>query len=678
MNNKLPSAAAALILGAASMVSNVQAAPRTAFVHLFEWSWNEIGIECEQHLGPKGFSAVQISPPQEHVGGSPWWTRYQPVSYNIESRSGSRSEFMNMVARCNSVGVDIYADMVINHMAAHDRYFPSVPYYNEHFHSCTTPIDYSNRWQVQNCDLVGLNDLATENEYVRQKIADYFNDLIFMGVKGFRIDAAKHIPVQDIEAILNKVQGNPYIFQEVIGAADEPIQPSEYTHLGDVTEFNFERTMGHYFKGRGPIADLKNIDTHWGGWLPSDNAVIFTDNHDDQRQKTNDTLTYKDGDAYHLGNVFMLAYPYGYPKVMSSYYFDDHDQGPPSSGAYSGNGCFDGDWVCEHRWRGIANMVSFRNHTAEQFVASRWWDNGNHQIAFSRGGLGFVAINREGNQTLDRTFATDMPQGDYCDIINGDFNSNKFTCTGPIITVDGAGNAHFSVPAMSASAIHVGAMIQDPCDVYGLDCSCDGGVCPPEVPVNFSCADAETDWGQSVYVTGNTPALGNNDPAQAVKLDPTAYPTWTGTIDVPANMDISWACLKRDEQDPDARQASSQSQLFHSGSAGTSTTISFKGTQTTTVDINFTCHNGDTYMGQSVYVVGNHDKLGNWDPAQAVKLDPTSYPSWSGSINLPNNTDFEWKCLKREENNAIAGLSWQNGSNNGFNSGQTQSADGAF
>lgn len=69
-----------------------------------------------------------------------------------------------------------------------------------------------------------------------------------------------------------------------------------------------------------------------------------------------------------MGNAFMMAWPYGYPRVMSSYAFDDTEAGPPADG--SGNitppsinaddTCGNG-WVCEHRWRQIYNMVAFRN-----------------------------------------------------------------------------------------------------------------------------------------------------------------------------------------------------------------------------------------------------------------------------------------------------------------------------
>ena len=69
--------------------------------------------------------------------------------------------------------------------------------------------------------------------------------------------------------------------------------------------------------------------------------------------------------------AFMLAYPYGYPRVMSSFYFDDRDNGPPQdnsenilSPTINGNGECGNGWVCEHRWRQIYNMVEFRNVVA--------------------------------------------------------------------------------------------------------------------------------------------------------------------------------------------------------------------------------------------------------------------------------------------------------------------------
>src|SRR5439155_2940927 len=90
------------------------------FVQLFEWKWPDIAAECETVLGPAGFKAVQVSPPQEHSVQPPtypWSERYQPVSYSVaRSRSGTGAEFADMVRRCKAAGVDVYVDAVINHM----------------------------------------------------------------------------------------------------------------------------------------------------------------------------------------------------------------------------------------------------------------------------------------------------------------------------------------------------------------------------------------------------------------------------------------------------------------------------------------------------------------------------------------------------------------------------------
>jgi alpha-amylase len=427
--------------------------PRTAFVHLFEWSWNEIAAECD-YLGRKGYAAVQVSPPQQHVDGEAWWTRYQPMGYRLDSRSGNRREFRNMVDTCGKHGVAIYADAVINHMAAFQRNYPEAGYGYNDFHSPCGPINYRSRHSIQNCDLAALSDLKTESDYVRDRLAAYMNDLISLGVKGFRIDAAKHIPAWDIAQIKSGLNKDVFIFQEVIGAANEPVKTSEYTGNGLVTEFFYGYILGDFFKKGRPLWQLRGLGTQ-NGWLNSSNAIVFADNHDTQRGNAYQVMTYKDGfDRYYLANVFMLAYPYGYPKVMSSYRFGNKDQGRPFTSPQAPDGCGD-QWICEHRWEGLANMVSFRNKTENHRYITNWWDNGGHQVAFGRGGDGFVVINGSQSSLVQR-LQTGMAPGLYCDVANATIVDNE--CDGPVIEVDKQGFAEFDLAGMQASAIHIGQM----------------------------------------------------------------------------------------------------------------------------------------------------------------------------------------------------------------------------
>ena len=82
----------------------------------------------------------------------------------------------------------------------------------------------------------------------------------------------------------------------------------------------------------------------------------------------------------------------------------------------------------------------------------------------------------------------------------------------------------------------------------------------------------------------------------------------------------------------------------------------------------FTCQNGTTTTGQSVYAVGSAPQLGEWNPASAVKLNATNYPTWTGTVSgLPPSTAVEWKCIKRQEANYPSAVdAWQPGANNAF------------
>lgn len=96
------------------------------------------------------------------------------------------------------------------------------------------------------------------------------------------------------------------------------------------------------------------------------------------------------------------------------------------------------------------------------------------------------------------------------------------------------------------------------------------------------------------------------------------------------------------------------------------------------VSIHFSCANGITSVGQSVYAVGDIRALGLWDPANAILLNADNYPLWEGDIDIPANTDVEWKCIKRSETDPTDQLIWQNSGNNLFNSADTIISTGQF
>ncbi|GAB3544941.1 alpha-amylase [Actinopolyspora lacussalsi] len=420
---------------------------------LFEWKYDSVAEECTNRIGPAGYGAVQVSPPQEHIQGSQWWTSYQPVSYRIASRLGDRTAFADMIESCHAAGVKVIADAVINHMSAgsgtgtggssYEKYnYPGIYSYYD-FDNCTSAInqsDYTNdKWRVQNCELLDLSDLDTGEEYVRGRIAAYLNDLLSLGVDGFRIDAAKHMAAADLADIKSRLSDpDVYWKQEVIYGSGEVVSPTEYTGTGDVQEFRYARDLERVFNEE-KLAHLNDYGESWG-YMDSSHATVFVDNHDTERN--GDTLNYKDGANYTLANVFMLAWPYASPDVHSGYEFSDTDAGPPNGGTV--NACWQDGWKCQHAWPEIESMVAFRNATDGAAVTD-WWDNGDDAIAFGRGSSGFVAINHEAT-SLSRTFQTSLPAGEYCDVQRD-----------TPVTVDSAGRFTATLGSNTALALHVNA-----------------------------------------------------------------------------------------------------------------------------------------------------------------------------------------------------------------------------
>jgi len=441
-------------------------------VHLFEWRWDDIAAECEEFLGPAGYSAVQISPPSENhiIGSRPWFERYQPVSYQLETRSGTRDQLADMVARCASAGVDIIADVVINHMADADlehqtlefsrmgtagTQFSSYSYPGlyewDDFHHCgLTPDDDIADWddpvQLRECELVDLADLKTNSSRVRSILAAYIRDLASLGIKGIRLDAAKHMYPEDIHAILKEAEFTGYIVQEV---SSGPIDRSAYYPNGDITVFDYGYDIRNAIIS-GSLSDLNGDNSKWSTYDPSEVALVFVDNHDTQRHPG--VLSYRDGKRYELAQVVTLAWPFGRPRVMSSFHSNGHEDSPPTledgsiKPVYGDDGdlCGQDEWICEHRWPGISGAVAFRNATAEFASISDWWTNGSDQIAFGRGEAGFVAINAS-SEHMSAHLSTSLAAGTYCDRLSEEKCSE--------VIVDSHGAVSIEIDPMSAIAL---------------------------------------------------------------------------------------------------------------------------------------------------------------------------------------------------------------------------------
>jgi alpha-amylase len=574
---------ALLGISMASSMGTAQAAfnPANTSVQMFHWKWNDIAKECTNWLGPKGYGAVQISPPGSSAVLGAWYDLYQPVDFtNLNSRMGTTAELQSMINTCHTAGVRVYADVVPNHVAAAGSvssanvgYNPGALSYprfgSANFHPACDIVqsDYNgtasggNRSHVTQCRLVNLPDLDTGSTYVQGELRNYFNVLLNMGIDGFRIDAAKHIVPTEVAAMLSGVSRTTkagealWLSQEVI--PDGNVVRSDYFTVGGLNEFQYTYLMRYMFRGEsgGSLSQVQTymgVPGNWGGtwgFIDSSKASVFVTNWDTERNgdglnSNNNTGSYPNDTngtkRYDLANIFMLAWPYGHAQVYTGFKFSNRDADRPSSSPFdaSGNPQINVNWDFSHRWGDIANMVAFRNTTNGAGV-SNFVSGTPQQIAFNRGNLGFVAINND-STAWNLSYSTGLPAGTYCNVAHGVANAGKTACAADSVVVAANGSISVSIPAnggttVPAVALHVNQKI-----------SSGGGTCT-SVPVTFRVANANTVPGQNVYVAGNRAELGNWTASTVNLLNiegSGANVPWSRTINLPPSTAIQFKFMK--------------------------------------------------------------------------------------------------------------------------------------
>ncbi|MET7700273.1 carbohydrate-binding module family 20 domain-containing protein [Streptomyces sp. NPDC005485] len=658
-------AAGALALsGAVALPAATAHADTTAkgdvIANLWEWNWNSIASECTDVLGPAGYGAVQVAPPSESLKQSNyyWWDVYQPYSYSLNSRFGTAAQFASMVSACHAAGVKVYTDAVINHTAAQtgtgydgttltNKY--DTPDWNpSDYHTsadCPTSDliihDYSNLTQVQNCELLGLSDLKTGADSVRSGIAAFLNKQIAVGVDGFRVDSAKHIPAADMSAIAAKLNTTtlgsaPYIFDEVYPGSTP--QPSDYYGSGDVLDFTYASKMKSAFQGN--VSDLESLSS--SGILPAANSVSFVTNHDTERNGLH--MSYKDGDSYKLANLFQLAYKWSTPTIYSSWQWSQSDQAPPnSSGLVTDTDC-SGQWNCLDRDTAVVGMVAWHN-AAGNAAVSNWSTKSSSVIGFGRSGAGFFAVNN-GSSAATYTFATGMADGTYSNVVNG--GAGKVTVSG--------GNASITIPAKNAVAFYNGSYT---CTV-GCD---DGGGSTSTVNATFN-EYASTTTGTNVYVVGSISELGSWDTSKAIALSSSGYPVWSGAANVPINTSFTYKFIKKDSSGNVTWESNANRSATTTTSAITLNN-SWNVASASATDVTFNEY-ATTTTGTNVYVVGSIASLGSWNTSDAIPLSSAFYPTWSKLVIVPKSTTFAYKYIKKD---ASGNVTWESGTNRSYSTG---------
>jgi alpha-amylase len=516
-------AAAALSAPAVFRTNQAHAAglAKDVTANLFEYDFNSIASDCTNVLGPDGYAAVQVAPPQDSYDqpNHYWWDVYQPVDYSIGGRLGTEAQFQSMISACHAAGVKVYVDAVLNHMATGDggqdtsydgQSFDSgtltYPSYNSaDFHgypaNCPESSDSIDNWlsytEVTQCRLDGLPDLATGTSAVRGAEAGYLNSMIEMGVDGFRLDSATEIGEGDIAGIESLLDhdtstGQPVaITQEVYpgtSGQDSQLNPTSFEGDGSVTAIDYTYAIADDFAS-GNLAALASYSPE----LPSAYASTFVTNQDTERASS-PSLSYADGAEYDLADEFLLAYGYGAPQIFSSFEYGSYNQAPPdtSNGDVTDTVCGTGAWECTESNPAIAAMVGWHNLALTDGAAvANWTTDGNDLIAFSRGSVAWIAINNGSSAETD-TFSTGLPDGSYCNIVAASYSDGTCSGTGVVVA---DGQATVTVPAGGSVAIDANSVIGNATAV--IDVTVPGA----------------TPSGGTVYLAGDFSALGTGIPS---------------------------------------------------------------------------------------------------------------------------------------------------------------------
>ncbi len=110
-----------LVLTAAPLLFGNNASA-DAILHAFDWHYDEVAAKATE-IKNLGYKAVLVAPPlKSNAANCAWWQRYQPQDLRvIDHCKGNKQAFVNMINALNDTDparkVDVYADIVLNHMA---------------------------------------------------------------------------------------------------------------------------------------------------------------------------------------------------------------------------------------------------------------------------------------------------------------------------------------------------------------------------------------------------------------------------------------------------------------------------------------------------------------------------------------------------------------------------------
>ncbi len=208
-----------------------------------------------------------------------------------------------------------------------------------------------------------------------------------------------------------------------------------------------------------------------------------------------------------------------------------------------------------------------------------------------------------------------------------------------------------------------------------------------------------TNWGESVYITGNIPELGNGNELNALQLNLDGNEKWHLTIEVDdATPDFQYNYIIKHENGYTRKEWGAGHNFRRGRSAKTyeihdswqdqpfdrpyySSAFTDCICHRENIDKPLTIKNGiinirvaaPMIKGDEVLAMcGGCEQLGAWDATKAIVMNDTFYPEWNVNLDMKTLTmpfDYKFVILKKDSLEIVA---WEAGSNRYFNYTPTQ------
>lgn len=417
-------------------------------LHAWSWSFDTIAANMKD-IADAGYAYVQTSPantcyvgengglalfskPEDSFSGK-WYYYYQPTDWKIGNYLlGSRDQFKAMMDSAAKYNVKVIVDVLPNHTAIdHSAVLPglneAVGGHDKLYHANGfTPIkDYNDRYECTTGEMGGLPDVNTENPDFQHYYMTYVNDLLSLGVKGFRYDTAKHIGLpsdpldslttrnnfwdvatgrEDVKGLRLAVPADSlFIYGEVL--QDKNVKETEYAEYMDLTASAY----GHALRTVLDKADFKADSLlHWHHPVDGKHLVTWVESHDTYANEHESAgLT---DEQIRMGWVFLAARQNGTPLFFSRPAGSTREN-------YWGNNRVGARGNDEFKHSEVVAVNKFRRAMSGQPETIVTTDNG-AVIEVMRGEAGVALINITSSSEAVKELPTTLPDGLYVDAVN--------------------------------------------------------------------------------------------------------------------------------------------------------------------------------------------------------------------------------------------------------------------